>query len=73
MASFRVACTERGFGFFEHDVCKLEGRWVEVIGEVERRCGRLDILVNNAGIVGPLRNAGPEDTSLTQWRQIFVP
>lgn len=27
-----------------------EPRWVEVVAEIEKRCGRLDVLVSNAGI-----------------------
>jgi NAD(P)-dependent dehydrogenase (short-subunit alcohol dehydrogenase family) len=35
-----------------HDVCE-EADWASVMGEVERRFGKLDILVNNAGIMLP--------------------
>src|SRR5882762_5574308 len=35
--------------YLSHDVTD-EARWQEVVGEVERRFGRLDIMVANAGI-----------------------
>ena len=35
--------------YLHHDVTS-EDEWIGVVGEVERRFGRLDILVNNAGI-----------------------
>ena len=35
--------------YLPHDVTD-EARWPEVVGEIERRYGRLDILVANAGI-----------------------
>ncbi|GAA4810157.1 glucose 1-dehydrogenase [Sphingosinicella ginsenosidimutans] len=36
--------------FFHHDV-RSEAAWAALVGDVERRFGRLDILVNNAGVV----------------------
>ena len=35
--------------FLQQDVTD-EARWIEVIGEVERKFGKLDVLVSNAGI-----------------------
>ncbi len=35
--------------YLSHDVTD-EARWQEVVGEIERRYGRLDIMVANAGI-----------------------
>jgi NAD(P)-dependent dehydrogenase (short-subunit alcohol dehydrogenase family) len=51
--------------FFHHDVTD-EAAWVEVIGQVQARHGRLDILVNNAGIGigGPI-----VDMTLADWRR----
>lgn len=57
--------------FLEQDVCDEAG-WVRVVGEVERRLGRLDILVNNAGILGPMSAVSPADTPLDAWRRIFA-
>lgn len=62
---------EAGFTFFEQDV-RDEAQWTQIVGEVEKRFGRLNILVNNAGILGPVKAASPENTSLTTWRQIFA-
>jgi NAD(P)-dependent dehydrogenase (short-subunit alcohol dehydrogenase family) len=67
----RNTAAEYGFTFLEQDVCD-EGRWTEVIGEVEERFGRLDILVNNAGILGPMHTISPENTPLSTWRTIFA-
>ena len=44
-----------------------EEAWIAVIGEVDRRFGRLDILVNNAGIV---QMADCEDVTLEQFRRV---
>jgi NAD(P)-dependent dehydrogenase (short-subunit alcohol dehydrogenase family) len=52
--------------YIHHDVTS-EDAWIEVVGEIDRRHGRLDILVNNAGIgVG-----SPSITtmSLADWRR----
>lgn len=51
--------------FLEQDVAD-EPRWAEVIGETQRRFGRLDILVANAGVVlfSPV-----EDMTLADWRR----
>jgi 3(or 17)beta-hydroxysteroid dehydrogenase len=60
-----------GFTFIEHDVCD-EGRWSEVVREIEARFGRLDIVVNNAGILGPAASASVESIALSDWRRIFA-
>jgi 3(or 17)beta-hydroxysteroid dehydrogenase len=63
--------SESGFSFLEQDV-RDETRWVQVIGEAESLHGKLDILVNNAGILGASDALTPEDTRLTDWRNIFA-
>jgi NAD(P)-dependent dehydrogenase (short-subunit alcohol dehydrogenase family) len=52
--------------FWHHDVTSEE-RWIEVVGEVGKRYGRLDVLVSNAGI----GIAVPSITqmSLADWRK----
>jgi len=35
---------------FLHQDVTSEGRWIEVVAEIEKRFGRLDIMVSNAGI-----------------------
>jgi 3(or 17)beta-hydroxysteroid dehydrogenase len=50
--------------FYQQDVSD-EGRWAEVIEQVEKDFGALHILVNNAGIV---IIATPESTTLDQFR-----
>ncbi|HEY8572207.1 glucose 1-dehydrogenase [Phenylobacterium sp.] len=51
--------------YLHHDVTD-EAAWVQVIGEVKARHGRLDILVNNAGVglAGPVL-----EMSLETWRR----
>ena len=54
--------------FQQQDVCD-EDRWIELIGDVVTRHGKLDILVNNAGIV----HAGNIETQTTEeYRQIMA-
>ena len=54
--------------FQQQDVCD-ENRWIELIGDVVARHGKLDILVNNAGIV----HAGNIETQTTEeYRQIMA-
>jgi len=50
--------------FMKHDV-REERRWIEVVGEAQRRFGALNVLVNNAGVVVV---ATPESTTLEQFR-----
>jgi NAD(P)-dependent dehydrogenase (short-subunit alcohol dehydrogenase family) len=52
--------------FLHHDVTS-EGRWLEVVREVEQRFGRLDILVSNAGI--GISVPSIVDMSLEDWRR----
>jgi NAD(P)-dependent dehydrogenase (short-subunit alcohol dehydrogenase family) len=35
--------------YLNHDVAS-EPRWIEVVAEIEKQCGKLDVLVSNAGI-----------------------
>jgi NAD(P)-dependent dehydrogenase (short-subunit alcohol dehydrogenase family) len=51
--------------YLSHDVTD-EARWQEVVGEVERRFGRLDILVANAGI--GIMTTSIVEMSLADWR-----
>ena len=54
--------------YHQQDVCDEE-RWIELIGDVVARHGKLDILVNNAGIV----HAGNIETQTTEeYRQIMA-
>src|SRR5258708_8946621 len=52
--------------FLEQDVTS-EARWAEIVGEIERRFGRLDILVSNAGI--GIAVPSIVDMSLADWRR----
>jgi len=60
-----------GFTFLEQDVCNESG-WNSLLREIQSRFGRFDILVNNAGIVGSTVAASPENTKLSDWRQVFA-
>lgn len=42
--------------FVRHDVAS-DSAWKGVVGEAEKRFGRVDILVSNAGILGPVAGA----------------
>jgi len=52
---------------FLHQDVTSEPRWVEVVGDVEKRFGRLDILVSNAGI--GIAVPSITDMSLEDWRR----
>lgn len=52
--------------YLSHDVTD-EARWQQVVGEIERRHGRLDILVANAGI--GIMTPSIVDMSLADWRR----
>src|SRR5205085_10583905 len=52
--------------YLPHDVTD-EGRWQLVVGEIERRHGRLDILVANAGI--GIMAPSIVEMSLADWRR----
>jgi NAD(P)-dependent dehydrogenase (short-subunit alcohol dehydrogenase family) len=49
-----------------HDVTD-EGRWQEIVAEIDRRYGRLDVLVANAGI--GIMAASIVEMSLADWRR----
>jgi len=52
--------------FLPQDVTS-EARWAEVVGDIERRLGRLDILVSNAGI--GIGTPSIVDMTLEDWRR----
>ena len=52
--------------YLAHDVTD-EGQWQQVVGEIERRHGRLDILVANAGI--GIMCTSIVEMSLSDWRR----
>jgi NAD(P)-dependent dehydrogenase (short-subunit alcohol dehydrogenase family) len=52
--------------FLQQDVSS-EPRWIEVVGDIERRHGRLDILVSNAGI--GIAVPSITEMSLQDWRR----
>ena len=52
--------------YLSHDVTD-ENRWQEIVGEIERRYGRLDILVANAGI--GIMVTSIAEMSLADWRR----
>jgi NAD(P)-dependent dehydrogenase (short-subunit alcohol dehydrogenase family) len=56
-----------GEAVFLHQDVASEPRWAEVVGEIERRFGRLDVLVSNAGI--GIGAASIVDMSLADWRR----
>src|SRR5246500_2227007 len=56
-----------GEAVFLHQDVTSEPRWAEVVGEIERRFGRLDVLVSNAGI--GIGAASIVDMSLADWRR----
>ena len=66
----QATAAECDLGFIPQDV-RDQGRWPEVIDEVEKRHGPLEILVNNAGVLGPVDAVSPEDTRLADWKEIF--
>jgi NAD(P)-dependent dehydrogenase (short-subunit alcohol dehydrogenase family) len=52
--------------FLKHDVTEEAG-WQQVVGEIERRHGRLDVLVSNAGI--GIMCTSIVEMSLADWRR----
>src|SRR5207302_1068697 len=52
--------------YLPHDVTD-EARWREVVGEIERRYGRLDVLFANAGI--GIMAPSIVEMSLADWRR----
>ena len=58
--------TAGGEALYLHQDVTDEARWVEIIGEIDRRFGRLDVLVANAGIA---IIASITEMSLADWRR----
>jgi NAD(P)-dependent dehydrogenase (short-subunit alcohol dehydrogenase family) len=56
-----------GEAVFLHQDVTSEPRWAEVIGEIERRYGKLDVLVSNAGI--GIGAPSIVEMSLADWRR----
>jgi len=56
-----------GEAVFLHQDVASEPRWAEVVGEIERRFGRLDVLVSNAGI--GIGAPSIVEMSLADWRR----
>src|SRR5271154_5064791 len=52
---------------FLHQDVTSEGRWIEVVAEIEKRFGRLDIMVSNAGI--GIMVPSITEMSLEDWRR----
>src|SRR6201996_2238469 len=52
--------------FLEQDVTS-EARWTEIVGDIEKRFGRLDIMVSNAGI--GIAVPSIVDMTLADWRK----
>src|SRR5260370_3925060 len=61
-----IAASGHAAIYLTHDVAD-EGSWQRLVGEVERRYGRLDILVANAGI--GIMAPSIVDMSLADWRR----
>ncbi len=62
----QIAVSGRDAIYLSHAVTD-EARWQEVVGEIERRHGRLDIMVANAGI--GIMATSIVDMSLADWRR----
>src|SRR5258706_11106215 len=56
-----------GKAFYLHHDTTREDDWVSVIGEIDKRFGRLDILVNNAGIA--IGSPSITTMSLEDWKK----
>jgi 3(or 17)beta-hydroxysteroid dehydrogenase len=65
----RALARELGCDFIAQDVTD-EKLWLALIAQVEKQHGALHVLVNNAGIEGPMDNADPETTRLSDWQAI---
>src|SRR5260370_13192930 len=61
-----IAASAHAAIYLTHDVT-VEGSWQRLVGEIERRYGRLDILVANAGI--GIMVPSIVDMSLSDWRR----
>jgi 3(or 17)beta-hydroxysteroid dehydrogenase len=55
--------------FIQHDVSD-ERQWQDVIGETQKKFGKLNGLVNNAGVSGPVPANSIETETLETWRKI---
>jgi len=62
----QITASGREAIYLSHDVTE-ERRWQEVVGEIERRYGRLDIMVANAGI--GIMTTSIVEMSLADWRR----
>ena len=62
----QIAASGQDAIYLSHDVTD-EARWQEVVGEIERRYGRLDIMVANAGI--GIMATSIVEMSLDDWRR----
>ena len=67
----KESANDLGCDFLPQDVTN-EKHWDDVIRFVKEKYGALHVLVNNAGILGPMDKAGPENTELLGWQQIFA-
>jgi NAD(P)-dependent dehydrogenase (short-subunit alcohol dehydrogenase family) len=62
----RIGAAHREAAFLAQDVT-VEPRWQEIVGETERRFGRLDVVVANAGIA--VGTPSIADMTLADWRR----
>src|SRR5437879_5772958 len=62
----QITASGRDAIYLSHDVTD-EARWQAVVGEIERRYGRLDIVVANAGI--GIMTTSIVEMSLADWRR----
>ena len=60
-----------GAAFLYQDVTD-EDQWPLTLQRVSELAGPVSILINNAGIAGAADRVSPEDTRLTDWKQIFT-
>jgi NAD(P)-dependent dehydrogenase (short-subunit alcohol dehydrogenase family) len=56
-----------GEATFLHQDVTSEPRWIEIVGQIEKRYGRLDVLVSNAGI--GISVPSITDMTLEDWRR----
>ena len=56
-----------GEAFFLHHDVTSEDRWIEVVAEIGKRCGRLDVMVSNAGI--GISVPSITEMTLSDWRR----
>ncbi|AFT90331.1 SDR family oxidoreductase [Paraburkholderia phenoliruptrix] len=47
-----------------------ESQWECIVGDIEKKYGRIDVLVNNAGILGSTDNVNPETTQVEDFRRL---